>query len=116
MLELEYFKELLEERKKQIEKNILETNVELEELNNLEINDEGDFASLCTDNLIDNALNEKQLEELKEIDEALAKIENGTYGICEMCGEPIRKLRLKVKPYAKYCIACREIIEKEPKF
>ena len=72
--------------------------MELEELNNLEINDEGDFASLCTDNLIDNALNEKQLEELKEIDEALAKIENGTYGICEMCGEPIRKRRLKVKP------------------
>jgi len=114
MLELDYFKELLLERKKQIEKNILETNSELEELKNVEINDDGDYASLCTDNLIDNAINEKQVQELKEIEEALEKIENGTYGTCEMCGEPIRKLRLKVKPYAKYCIVCREIIEKEP--
>jgi len=114
MLELEYFKELLLERKKQIEKNIFETNSELEELKNIEVNDDGDYASLCTDNLIDSAINEQQVQELKEIEEALKKIENGTYGTCEMCGEPIRRLRLKVKPYAKYCIVCREIVEKEP--
>ena len=115
MLELDYFKELLLERKKQIEKNILETKNEIEELKNFEVNDDGDYASLCTDNLIDSAINNQQLKELQEIEEALKKIENGTYGICEMCGEPIRKLRLKVKPYAKYCIVCREIIEKEPR-
>jgi len=115
MLELDYFKELLLERKKQIEKNILETKNEIEELKNFEVNDDGDYASLCTDNLIDSAINNQQLKELQEIEEALKKIEDGTYGICEMCGEPIRKLRLKVKPYAKYCIVCREIIEKEPR-
>jgi len=115
MLELDYFKELLLERKKQIEKNILETKNEIEELKNVEVNDDGDYASLCTDNLIDSAINNQQVKELKEIEEALKKIEDGTYGICEMCGEPIRKLRLKVKPYAKYCIVCREIIEKEPR-
>ena len=50
-----------------------------------------------------------------EIDEALEKIANKTYGICDMCEEEIGIPRLKVKPHAKYCIACREIIEKTAK-
>ncbi|WP_234697182.1 RNA polymerase-binding protein DksA [Nitrosophilus alvini] len=115
MLEVEYFKKLLEERKKQIEKNIKETASELEELKNMEVNDDGDYAALCTDNMIDQAINEQQYEELKEIEASFKKIKEGTYGTCEMCGEPIRILRLKVKPHAKYCIVCREIVEKEPK-
>jgi len=57
----------------------------------------------------------KQKQELKEIEEALKKIEEGRYGICEMCDEPISEERLKIKPHAKYCIICREIIEKEGK-
>ena len=43
------------------------------------------------------------------------KIANKTYGICDMCEEEIGIPRLKVKPHAKYCIACREIIEKTAK-
>ena len=41
---------------------------------------------------------------LREIDEALDRIENGTYGICLATGKPISKSRLKHKPWAKYCI------------
>ncbi|RUM74071.1 MAG: molecular chaperone DnaK suppressor DksA, partial [Sulfurovum sp.] len=41
------------------------------------------------------------------------KIKNGIYGICEMCEEPIGKARLEVKNFARFCIACREISEKE---
>mgnify|MGYP001168323861 CR=1 FL=1 len=41
---------------------------------------------------------------VKEIDEALKRIENGTYGICEGTGKPISKARLKLKPWAKYSI------------
>jgi RNA polymerase-binding protein DksA len=40
---------------------------------------------------------------LKEIDEALARIRNGTYGICMATGKPIGKARLKANPWAKYC-------------
>ena len=43
----------------------------------------------------------------------MGKIKAGTYGICEMCEEPIGKERLLVKNFARYCISCREINERE---
>ena len=42
-----------------------------------------------------------------EIDRALAKLDAGTYGVCERCGEPIKRARLKALPYAALCIACK---------
>jgi DnaK suppressor protein len=52
-------------------------------------------------------------KKLKQIDEALAKIEQGTYGICEECGEEIPVARLKILPFAKLCIDCVSNVEKE---
>jgi DnaK suppressor protein len=112
-MDLEYFKKILIERKVRISENIEIAKSELEDLKNVDINDEGDYAAICADNMIDSAIHKQQLKELEEIEEALKKIETGEYGICEMCGENIKPLRLKVKPYAKYCIICREIIEQE---
>jgi DnaK suppressor protein len=43
--------------------------------------------------------------ELEEIERALAKIEDGTYGSCEKCGEPIPPARLEAVPTARFCIA-----------
>src|SRR3954471_18357995 len=45
-------------------------------------------------------------ETLLEVDAALAKIEAGTYGRCESCGEQIAEARLEAKPAARFCIAC----------
>ena len=42
-----------------------------------------------------------------EIDRALAKIDGGNYGICEKCGQPIPKARLKALPYAALCVQCK---------
>lgn len=47
-------------------------------------------------------------EELREIDEALARLEKGEFGMCESCGESIPKSRLKVIPYARLCIGCKQ--------
>ena len=52
-------------------------------------------------------------KKLKQIDEALAKMEHGTYGICEECGEEIPVARLKILPFAKLCIDCVSNVEKE---
>jgi RNA polymerase-binding protein DksA len=41
---------------------------------------------------------------LNKIDKALARLEAGTYGICERCGKPIEKARMKALPYANLCI------------
>jgi DnaK suppressor protein len=45
---------------------------------------------------------------VEKIDRALAKMEGGTYGICESCGKPIEKARLKALPYASLCLACKK--------
>jgi len=52
-------------------------------------------------------------EKLSAIDEALEKLEEGTYGICEECGDKIGPGRLKVMPLAKYCVNCQSKLEKE---
>ena len=114
VMDIAYFKQLLIERRAQILKNLDATKLEMESLKDVEVNDDGDYASLCTDNMIEHAIQQQQQKELEEIEYALKKIEEGEYGVCEMCGEPIKPLRLKIKPFAKYCIVCREIIEKEP--
>ncbi len=44
---------------------------------------------------------------LSLIGEAIEKIDNGRFGVCEGCGGPIPKARLVAKPFAKYCISCR---------
>ncbi len=49
---------------------------------------------------------------IEEIDDALERIEDGTYGICEGTGEPIPKERLKAIPWARYCVACARLLEK----
>jgi len=71
----------------------------------------GDMADIASGTyekylLYDLSLNDKQ--ELKEISTALKKIDDGSYGVCESCSAPIPKQRLKIKPFAKYCISCRE--------
>jgi len=110
--ELNYFKEMLNNRKKQIIKNIDGVNNELSLISSEELNDEGDHASASSNSLIESAIVQQQTKELLEIEISLAKISHGGYGICEMCEDDIGFQRLKVKPHATYCIDCREIAEK----
>jgi DnaK suppressor protein len=58
-------------------------------------------------------LTTREKEKLLAIDEALEKIKEGTYGICEECGEKIGPGRLKVMPLAKSCVACQQNLEEE---
>ena len=44
---------------------------------------------------------------LQEIDDALARVNDGTYGLCEECQQTIGTRRLKIKPYASLCVTCR---------
>jgi len=110
--ESNYFKEILESRKEQINKNINGVHNELAELSALELNDEGDHASVNNNSMVEGAIVLQQEQELREIDVTLGKIATKNYGICEMCEDPIGFQRLKVKPHAIYCIDCREIVEK----
>jgi len=53
-------------------------------------------------------LMESESDELQEIEEALERIEDGTFGVCETCVKPIPKLRLKAIPYTRHCIPCKK--------
>lgn len=113
--DLNFFKGLLKDRKAQIEKNIIDAHKEMDELQGSGATDEADFASISADRLVEQAVTSQQNRELEQINEALYKIKNGGYGICEMCEEEIGVQRLKIKPHARYCIVCREIIEQSSK-
>jgi RNA polymerase-binding protein DksA len=54
---------------------------------------------------------ENEQETLDQVQSALKRIESGTFGRCEECGEPIAKPRLQALPYTKHCIQCARKLE-----
>ena len=113
--QIEELRVILEERKELIISNIQDSKNNIEQLKENECKDEFDYAESSSDTFTAEVIAKQQTAELKEIENALNAIKNNTYGVCEMCDENIAIGRLKAKPFAKYCTACREIYEEENK-
>jgi DnaK suppressor protein len=83
------------------------------------VKDEGrdtyDLASDERDREINFILNDREREKLLAIDEALLRIADKTYGICESCEGEIQLGRLKILPFTRLCVKCQEENEKESK-
>jgi DnaK suppressor protein len=83
------------------------------------VKDEGrdtyDLASDERDREINFILNDREREKLHAIDEALERIKDKSYGICESCEGEIQLGRLKVLPFTRLCVRCQEENEKESK-
>ncbi len=77
--------------------------------------DNYDIASSERDRELSYMLGDRERKKVREIDNALLKIKEGTYGICDECGEPISKKRLKIIPYSNLCINCQSRVEEEEK-
>ncbi len=77
--------------------------------------DNYDIASSERDRELSYMLGDRERKKVREIDNALIKIKEGTYGVCDECGEPISKKRLKVIPYSNLCINCQSRAEEEEK-
>jgi DnaK suppressor protein len=58
------------------------------------------------------SLSNSERSVLQQVERALARIEEGEFGICEECGEPIHKKRLDAVPWARYCLACQEAMDR----
>ncbi len=67
----------------------------------------GEGGTVAVDRERDLTLSAQAVATIEEIDEALAAIDAKTYGMCENCGQPIPKARLRALPYARLCIACK---------
>lgn len=106
------FKKILLKEREEIMGDVKQTFESSQEVGQNGIQDIGDEAANIYNKQILLTLNESERMRLKEVDEALDRIENGTYGICEECGEPIGLKRLEVKPVAKYCVPCLTKMEK----
>lgn len=97
--------ERLKKMKQKLESSILRLSDELEVIATDDtINDMEDLASLESESMHHNALLKQQRHELKEVDHALGKFKNNSYGICEESGDTIPIKRLLVEPHARYCI------------
>lgn len=59
----------------------------------------------------DYAIDENFRDILEKISDALRKIDDGTYGVCDRCSNPIHADRLKAIPYATLCVTCQERME-----
>jgi len=110
------FKAMLLEKRNELLGNV--TSMESEalrrdrsDLSNMPIH----MADVGTDNYeIENiiGLMDSERRLLAEIDEALGRIEDGTYGICQGAGEQIPRQRLEAIPWARYCVSCATSMEK----
>jgi len=109
---IEHFKNVLLEKRREILRNVNE--FEDEALKKSRLDATGDLSSMPihmadigTDNYEQEfalGLMDSERKLLKEIDDALEHIEQGTYGICEGTGEKIPKARLEARPWARYCV------------
>ncbi|MHB8465257.1 MAG: TraR/DksA family transcriptional regulator [Acidimicrobiales bacterium] len=67
----------------------------------------GEGGNLSVERELDLVLSAQARAAVEEIDRALVKIDNGTYGRCEKCGREIPRARLRVLPHAPLCVACK---------
>ena len=72
-----------------------------------------DHASEMLDRELDESLEENAGVLVRDIDHALQKIDDGTYGTCERCGREIPAERLEAVPYATLCLSCKQLEERE---
>ena len=75
--------------------------------------DSGDQASSSSLETLRISLQDAELEEYNRILKALQMIDEGTYGMCFDCGQPISEKRLKLYPNATRCLSCQEQLEEK---
>jgi DnaK suppressor protein len=77
------------------------------------IPDSGDVAAYSYSKEVLMGLGENERTKLRLVEEALAKIDEGTYGVCERCEEAIPVKRLDLLPFTRHCVQCQTELERE---
>ena len=107
---LEYFRNLLLKQRLQATEDLRADKATALEGND-GVEDSGEMSELDLNRSTALDLAGRQTQLIEEIDEALQRIEDGTYGQCFSCGKPLDEERLKAVPTAKYDAACQAAIE-----
>jgi len=112
--QLQDFREQLEQMKRDVIFDVEQTLSDMTSQNG-NIPDPNDRATVESDRSFELRLRGRERKLLDKIDEAIARIKEGTYGICEECGGEIRLKRLEARPVAKFCINCKTLQEQREK-
>ncbi|RJQ52706.1 MAG: RNA polymerase-binding protein DksA [Desulfobacteraceae bacterium] len=112
--DIDYFKDLLDRQLEELLSQADDTVSDMTEPND-NFPDPTDRASLESDRNFMLRIRDRENKLIKKIKKALERIENGTFGICETCGESISIKRLQARPVTTQCIDCKtkgEALEK----
>ncbi len=112
--QLEYFRKMLEDKLAEL---LGEAGKTLEEMtaNEANVADPADRATIESERSFELRIRDRERKLIKKIRKALERIDEGTYGICEECGEDIGVKRLEARPVTTLCIECKSRQEEEEK-
>lgn len=108
----EHFRQLLLDQLRRYTEQIRSDQAAALELNNEDVKDSVDLSVLDLNKEILFRLGERDSKLVADIDQALLRIKEGSYGLCARCGNPIDERRLEAIPTARYDAACQTDIER----
>ncbi len=110
--ELEKYRRLLQEKKTALLAELAKTKNAEEETTEESTQDIADKAVSSYTREFLYSLNDSERSTVQQIDQALARIEDGTFGFCLNCGSPLNEKRLTAIPWSRHCVDCQELEEK----
>jgi DnaK suppressor protein len=110
--DMEKFRRLLEEKKTSLSTDLAKTRSAEEETTEEATQDIADKAVSSYTREFLYSLTDGERSTLLQIDDALGRIDDGTYGMCINCGQAMAEKRLTAVPWAPYCVDCQELAEK----
>src|SRR5215468_11952433 len=110
---LAYFKKRLVEKQRQLTEEVGRTALYGKDAEDDSIKDLGVQSNTAYTREFFFELGNGDRRLLRDVVSALQKIDDGSFGACERCGEPIADRRLDALPFARYCIDCQRVVEQE---
>ena len=110
--DMEKFRRLLEEKKQSLSSDLAKTRSAEEETTEESTQDIADKAVSSYTREFLYSLTDGERSTLLQIDDAIGRIDDATYGMCINCGQPMAEKRLTAVPWAPYCVDCQELAEK----
>ena len=107
--DVQKIKDQLLQRKVELEQKL--TMLSKEQLSDGQVQDPGDQALTSTMEALRLSLQDAEVDEYRRIMSALGKIQEGLYGVCMDCGNPISEKRLQLFPDTTRCLSCQELFE-----
>jgi len=112
--QLEYFRDLLTQRIDQLLNDAGKTVSEMTD-DRVNLPDITDRASLESDRNFELRIRDRERKLIKKLKEGISRIDDGTFGICEICGGKISQKRLMARPVTTLCISCKKKQEQSEK-